>query len=82
MFTEGAAMLKLFSFGIGYVLVIAVLIALNYALHRWNRGDDDEAARREVERFRAFLPPGDSDRYARPEQSHPKKRHPAAGETT
>jgi hypothetical protein len=66
VFTEGAAMLKLFSFGIGYVLVIAMLLALNYALHRWNHEDADEAARREVERFRAFLPPGDSDRYNRP----------------
>ena len=46
---------------LGYVLVIAVLIALNYLMHRWRRGDADEAARREVERFRAFLPPGNEN---------------------
>jgi hypothetical protein len=66
---EGAAMLRILAYVSCYVLALAALMAVHHVLHRWNRGDADEEARREVARWKAFMPPGnENDIYERPKK--------------
>lgn len=70
---------------LGYVLIIGALLAVHHVLQLLRREDDDAEARRQVAKWKAFMPPGNDDPYSRPpsvQSNHPPQREKVRGAST